>query len=103
MVLRFSQNHVPLFSRKFLMPSTMFFRFFSLAFDRACKDGGHPVVRFLKNAFFMPEKSRPKNLHADFWPFFEDLNLWKRFCAYKLTFQKSDDGVPSAFACSIEW
>ena len=57
---------------------------------------------FLKEAFFMPQKSRPKNLHADFWPFFEDLNLWKLFCACKLTFQKSDDDVPCVLMCSFE-
>ena len=58
---------------------------------------------FLKEAFFMPQKSRPKNLHVDFWPFFEDLNLWKLFCACKLTFQKLDDDVPCVLMCSFEW
>ena len=50
----------------------------------------------------MPQKRRPKNLHADFWPFFEDLNLWKLFGACKLTFQKSDDDVPCVLMCSFE-
>ena len=95
MFFDFSQNHVsqnrnPDFLFFFLNNRKIFF-----SFERACKGAGHIIVRFLKEAFFMPQKSCPKNLHADFWPFFEDLNLWKLFCACKLTFQKSDDDVPS--------
>ena len=78
-LFRFSRNHVFPTSILVILPSTMFFRKFFFPFDRACKDAGHDVLRFLKKNFFMSEKCRLQNLHAIFWPFFMDFYLCKIF------------------------
>ena len=95
--LCFSNAHPTLFAFNFIF--SKFFFTIRQSMQRRRAFG----ARIFENFFFYVQKRSPTKFACKFWAFFERFLLEPIFWLIDRLFQKSENVMPCAFACYIEW